>query len=41
MVRLARKMSEQNKSIIAVEEVPKEKVSSYGIIKGREIVDFI
>jgi UTP--glucose-1-phosphate uridylyltransferase len=26
-----------NKSIIAVEEVPKEKVSSYGMIKGREI----
>ena len=30
-----------NKSIIAVEEVPKEKVSSYGIIKGREIDEFI
>jgi len=30
-----------NKSIIAVEEVPKEKVSSYGIIKGREIEEFI
>ena len=28
-----------NKSIIAVEEVPKEKVSSYGMIKGREIED--
>ena len=30
-----------NKSIIAVEEVPKEKVSSYGMIKGREIADSI
>ena len=30
-----------NKSIIAVEEVPKAKVSSYGIIKGREIDEFI
>ena len=30
-----------NKSIIAVEEVPKEKVSSYGMIKGREIEKFI
>jgi UTP--glucose-1-phosphate uridylyltransferase len=30
-----------NKSIIAVEEVPKEKVSSYGMIKGREIDEFI
>ena len=30
-----------NKSIIAVEEVPKEKVSSYGIIKGRKIEEFI
>lgn len=30
-----------NKSIIAVEEVPKEKVSSYGMIKGREIEEFI
>jgi UTP--glucose-1-phosphate uridylyltransferase len=30
-----------NKSIIAVEEVPKEKLSSYGIIKGREIEEFI
>ncbi|MBA7527374.1 UTP--glucose-1-phosphate uridylyltransferase [subsurface metagenome] len=28
-----------NKSIIAVEEVPKEKVSSYGMIKGREIAE--
>jgi UTP--glucose-1-phosphate uridylyltransferase len=30
-----------NKSIIAVEEVPKAKVSSYGMIKGREIDEFI
>ena len=30
-----------NKSIIAVEEVPKEKVSSYGIIKGRKIEEFV
>ncbi|MBE9592820.1 MAG: UTP--glucose-1-phosphate uridylyltransferase, partial [Proteobacteria bacterium] len=30
-----------NKSIIAVEEVPKEKVSSYGIIKGREIEELV
>jgi UTP--glucose-1-phosphate uridylyltransferase len=30
-----------NKSIIAVEEVPKEKVSSYGMIKGREIEELI
>ena len=28
-----------NKSIIGVEEVPKEKVSSYGMIKGREIAE--
>jgi UTP--glucose-1-phosphate uridylyltransferase len=30
-----------NKSIIAVEEVAKEKVSSYGMIKGREIEESI
>jgi UTP--glucose-1-phosphate uridylyltransferase len=30
-----------NKSIIAVEEVPKAKMSSYGMIKGREIDELI
>ncbi|NMX21372.1 UTP--glucose-1-phosphate uridylyltransferase, partial [ANME-1 cluster archaeon GoMg4] len=30
-----------NKSIVAVEEVQKEKISDYGIIKGREIEDSV
>jgi UTP--glucose-1-phosphate uridylyltransferase len=34
---LIKKYEEFKTSIIAVEEVPKEKVSSYGIIKGKEV----
>jgi len=34
---LIKKYEEFKTSIIAVEEVPKEKISSYGIIKGKEV----
>jgi len=34
---LIKKYDEFKTSIIAVEEVPKEKISSYGIIKGKEV----
>jgi UTP--glucose-1-phosphate uridylyltransferase len=34
---LIKKYEEYRTSIIAVEEVPKEKISSYGIIKGKEV----
>ena len=34
---LIKKYAEYKTSIIAVEEVPKEKISSYGIIKGKEV----
>jgi len=34
---LMKKYEEYKTSIIAVEEVPKEKISSYGIIKGKEV----
>ena len=34
---LIKKYEEYKTSIIAVEEVPKEKISSYGIIKGKEV----
>ena len=34
---LIKKYEELKTSIIAVEEVPKEKISSYGIIKGKEV----
>ena len=34
---LINKYAEYKTSIIAVEEVPKEKISSYGIIKGKEV----
>jgi UTP--glucose-1-phosphate uridylyltransferase len=35
--KLIKKYEEFKTSIIAVEEVPKEKISSYGIIKGKEV----
>jgi len=38
---LMEKYKEFKTSIIAVEEVPMEKISSYGVIKGREIEDRI
>ncbi|MBE9592256.1 MAG: UTP--glucose-1-phosphate uridylyltransferase, partial [Proteobacteria bacterium] len=34
---LIKKYAESKTSIIAVEEVPEEKISSYGIIKGKEV----
>lgn len=37
--QLIRVFEERNASVIAVEEVPDEKVSSYGIIKGKSITD--
>jgi len=41
MKQLMNLFEKYNKSIIAVEEVPKEKVSSYGMIKGKEIEESI